>query len=77
MNSLPVVTIKPEKGGWSATCKSCDWFAWDQRRPVIDKQAHEHQGKCRPRVDAAKQAPKARPRADWSKREDSTWIDRL
>ena len=48
MNALPRITIKPEKGGWSAVCAAGKWERFEHARPLLDKAAREHQGKCRP-----------------------------
>ncbi len=48
MSNLPVVTIKPEKGGWSATCNKCrDLEIWHPLRHPVDRAAREHPGKCK------------------------------
>ena len=46
MTTLPRITVKPEKGGWTCRC-ACGWERFEHARPLLDKAAREHQGKCR------------------------------
>lgn len=45
MNSLPVVTVAPDAGGWRALC-SCGWVLRQVRRPVVDLEAEQHRALC-------------------------------
>lgn len=41
MNTLPTITVARSGQGWVATC-SCGAEVWTERRPAVDKWAHEH-----------------------------------
>ena len=60
-------------GGWIATCE-CGWERYAGRRTDLSGRALDHTC-AKPRTP--KESPKPRPSADWSNREDSTWIDQL
>lgn len=38
---------KREAGGWSVVCAACKWERFEHARPLLDKAAREHQGKCK------------------------------
>lgn len=63
--------------GWLFKCPACDVEQYAARRPAADRLLSDHAKKCKPREKREAVTPKARPRADWTAREDSTWIDKL
>lgn len=72
--SAPSVSFAPlSSGGWLATC-ICGWERFELRRTALTDKRLAH-ACATPRTP--KPEPKARGRADWATREDSTWIDRL
>ena len=68
----PAITFTAASTGWLATCE-CGWERWEPRRTdLAGKRLEPTCKKVHPKTEQ-----KARPRADWSNREDSTWIDKL
>ena len=71
------VTYSREGGGHTATC-GCGWVHWSRTRPTAESKAAAHAPKCKGAPVTQEPAPVARRGAsNWSKREDSTWLDKL